>query len=127
MKYSNLKSIGPHFQPPGVKCDWEDGMSTILTYVTLRAFCPCAVCRAAKQAIKTGDKRGALYEDLPPQAYELKGVSWVGNYAIGLKWGDGHCDGIYPFGFLRDLATYEAENMARDILGEDAVNLLKKT
>lgn len=41
--------------------------------------------------------------NLPPSAFEAKDLFKIGNYAIGLRWGDGHDTGIYPFDYLRKI------------------------
>lgn len=40
---------------------------------------------------------------LAPEAYDLKNVEVVGNYAIKPSWGDGHDQGIYTWEHLRSL------------------------
>ena len=48
---------------------------------------------------------GALGPDRirPGGNLELREIEQVGNYALGLTWGDGHNTGIYSFRFLRGL------------------------
>ena len=31
----------------------------------------------------------------------------IGNYALGLRWGDGHDSGIFSYDLLRQLASHE--------------------
>ncbi len=38
------------------------------------------------------------------QELTLQEIWGVGQYAIGLRWGDGHDSGIYTFEYLRELA-----------------------
>jgi DUF971 family protein len=36
--------------------------------------------------------------------YNLEGVEYIGNYAVQLRWGDGHSYGLYTWNYLRELA-----------------------
>ena len=49
---------------------------------------------------------------------ELRNIEQVGNYALGLGWGDAHDTGIYSFRYLRALGDL------LDAQGPDAVKLL---
>ena len=40
---------------------------------------------------------------MEPGNLELRELGQVGNYALSLRWGDGHDGGIYSFAFLRRL------------------------
>jgi DUF971 family protein len=40
---------------------------------------------------------------------ELIDIARVGNYALGLTWGDRHASGIYAFSYLRRLGDLVAE------------------
>jgi DUF971 family protein len=74
---------------------WADGQRQAYPHEVLRGYCPCATCQghAGSIAFRPG---GNL---------ELRDIEQVGNYAIGLTWGDGHSAGIYSFRFLRELGA----------------------
>jgi DUF971 family protein len=36
---------------------------------------------------------------------DLREIWGVGQYALGMRWGDGHDSGIYTFTYLRELAA----------------------
>jgi DUF971 family protein len=80
--------------------DWSDGKTTRYAHRTLRGFCPCAQCQ--------GHDRGIRWVEAVERAsllmLEVKDLEQVGNYAVGLSWGDGHSGGIYTFEYLRELA-----------------------
>jgi DUF971 family protein len=59
----------------------------------LRGYCPCAGCQGHAGTIRF----------LSGGNLELREIEQVGNYALGLTWGDGHASGIYTFRYLRSL------------------------
>ena len=81
----------------------------------LRSECPCAGCRERR-----GDQSHAkpLTTPVPSKPSMLKIVTsssneeqrlvriWpIGNYALGIEWGDGHNTGIYPYTLLAQLRS----------------------
>jgi DUF971 family protein len=72
---------------------WADGTTSRIAHQVLRGYCPCADCQG-----HGGDIRYVKGGNL-----ELVDISRVGNYALGLKWADGHSVGIYTFDYLRQL------------------------
>jgi DUF971 family protein len=48
---------------------------------------------------------------------ELRHLEQVGNYALGLTWGDGHDTGIYSFRFLRALGDLIAAQGVEAVKG----------
>jgi len=74
---------------------WDDGMKTQVGWDDLHNACPSATCR--------GHYPGEVE---PPnvQGITLLDVFEVGSYALRFRWSEGGCqDGIYTFGYLRDL------------------------
>ena len=94
----------------GLQITWQDGMVQTLNSRVLRENCPCAVCKAergdeshdkpltAKKPSMLKVVSSSIKEEL-----QLEEISAVGNYAISLRWGDGHHTGIYMFQLLRSL------------------------
>jgi DUF971 family protein len=96
----------------GVLIRWSDGSTSELSSSVLRTQCPCAMCR---------EKRGEGSHDTPltPAPQKKRSLSivqnslseeldltqvWpIGNYALGIRWGDGHDTGLYTFEYLREL------------------------
>ncbi len=72
---------------------WEDGHQGFYPYELLRGHCPCATCQGHFQPSAFHVVKGAV----------LERVELVGNYALGMRWIDGHDTGIYSFRKLRDL------------------------
>lgn len=78
-----------------VTISWTDGVSTTVTGDRLRSACPCAECREheakPRSIIQIGDRSSIADAQL------------IGGYAIRFVFGDGHADGLYPYGVLRSL------------------------
>jgi DUF971 family protein len=89
----------------GVEIDWRDGHSSAWDFRWLRDACPCATCNSERESEgrtigepkpKSPDPL-ALYQ-APPRPDQ---VTPIGNYAINIKWNDGHNSGIYSWAYLR--------------------------
>jgi len=83
---------------------WRDGHTSAFDLAMLRKACPCATCNTERQQKReTAELFPILSKDPgtgPPQAIDVK---LVGNYALHIRWSDGHDTGIYDFRFLRSL------------------------
>ncbi len=99
----------------GLSVLWSDNRQDFLPSRLLRSNCPSADSRA-----KRGDtsheqpligKQSALrvIEASLAEELELQSIWAIGNYAIGLAWGDGHKTGIFTFNFLRELGDSTIE------------------
>ena len=74
-----------------VHLEWDDGFVADIPAPVLRASCPCAGCR--ERTIEPVDGTVVL------------GAHLVGAYAVSFTFSpDGHDTGIYPFGWLREIA-----------------------
>ena len=80
--------------------DWSDGTTTRYAHRTLRGLCPCAKCQGHDRGIRWVE----AVETASKLTLEITSLEQVGNYALGVTWGDGHAGGIYTFEYLRDLA-----------------------
>jgi DUF971 family protein len=82
--------------PTKISLTWGDGHETVYTAAELRRICPCARC--------VNEFTGALMLDPVsiPDSMTHENLRLVGNYAITLKYADGHDTGIYPFAMLRE-------------------------
>ena len=79
--------------------EWGDGAVQRIPFATLRKACPCAVCKG--EMGRPG--RFDLRPELSPGEDELADINLIGNYGLGVRWGDGHDTGIYTFEYLRAL------------------------
>ena len=90
----NIPTQINHFKSRGVvRITWDDDHVGEYAQEYLRGYCPCALCQGHGAQRRFIDVPGATLE-------ELRGV---GNYAIDLRWNDGHSTGIYTFDYLRSL------------------------
>ena len=84
---------------------WDDGSESFIALERLRRCCPCAGCKGEV------DIMGNLYKNpdrrLPPQAFELRSLAYVGTYAVQPFWADGHATGIYSFEYLKRISGEE--------------------
>jgi len=80
-----------------VTISWIDGASTTISGDRLRSSCPCAECREheakPRSIIQIGDRS------------TIADAQLIGGYAIRFTFGDGHADGIYPYGILREMGS----------------------
>ena len=76
---------------------WTDGASTRITGDRLRSSCPCAECREheskTRSIIQIGNRTSIADAQL------------IGGYAIRFTFADGHADGLYSYGILRELGS----------------------
>lgn len=89
-----------------VRLAWDDGHAGPISLRRLRDGCPCAHCSGETVLL-------ASYVPPPadtsvPGRYDLRGATPVGNYALQFRWGDGHGEGIYTWGVLRNLCECPA-------------------
>jgi DUF971 family protein len=95
----------------GLQITWSDSSITNISNETLRRLCPCAGCREKRgddthAKPLTGRKRSlTVVQNTLEEEISLKSIWGVGNYAIGIRWGDGHDSGIYTYQYLRELGT----------------------
>lgn len=98
-------------QGTGLRISWSEEETTELGGRLLRTHCPCAACREKRgdeshSKPLVGRKPSSLrvVEASAEEETSLEQVWAVGNYAVGLRWRDGHDDGIYTFSLLRELS-----------------------
>lgn len=83
---------------------FADGKTAVFPLTMLRARCPCALCKTAREEQM---KKRSLLTILPGNyAGQISVVKahLVGNYALQIDWSDNHGSGIYSFTYLRELA-----------------------
>jgi DUF971 family protein len=81
--------------PARIEIEWDDGHTTRYSAAELRGLCPCAQC--------VNEVTGARMHDpasVPPDLTQSE-ATLVGNYAIALRFSDGHRTGIFSFRYLR--------------------------
>ncbi len=78
---------------------WSDGESSLLPHRILRGYCPCAGCQGHSGPVRWVEGTDKLSDD----ALTLVDLAPSGQYALRMRWGDGHDTGIYAFDFLAEL------------------------
>ena len=81
---------------------WSDGLYCRYPWALLRAHCPSAGERTAREQADPL----AILKQIPSN--DLSDIRLVGNYALSLTWADGHRAGIYTWEHLRRLADEDA-------------------
>ena len=81
---------------------FDDGMEFDVPAKLLREHCPCAGCSGEEVLLYKYAPMNK--EPLTAESFMLEKAEIVGNYAIQLKWKDGHDTGLYNWQFLRELA-----------------------
>ncbi len=82
--------------PARVTIEWVDGLLSDFSTVMLRGICPCARCVNEVTGVRMNDPSAV------PASLTHTDVRLVGNYALALRFSDGHDTGIYPFRYLRE-------------------------
>ena len=88
----------------GLAIVYRSGRIVELPSRTLREGCPCASCEEARGSSSHQQPLGGAGRSLlrvisssSDQQLDLQKVWPVGNYAVGIRWGDGHDSGIFTF------------------------------
>lgn len=95
----------------GLTISWRDGTTTTIPTALLRRECPCASCKERRGDTShskplTTKKRGLnVIQHTLDEELDLQEIWGVGQYALGMRWGDGHDSGIYPYGLLFELGN----------------------
>ena len=77
---------------------WGDGVRQDIDVRDLRLSCGCALCKEEMSGRPLVDPDQVSLDVHPVQLWN------VGNYALGLRWSDGHASGIHPFSVIRAMA-----------------------
>ncbi|MFZ4516333.1 MAG: DUF971 domain-containing protein [Acidimicrobiia bacterium] len=75
-----------------LQVEWPDGRTVTLPLALVRANCPCAECRGAREQGRTPGTAANP---------EIVDADFVGAWGLGLAWNDGHTTGIYSWELLR--------------------------
>ena len=117
LKIERLKSTEDQLTSGcGLRITWSSGTVSELDSTKLRTNCPCATCEQKRGSTshekpltaglsgKGRSRLSVISKDIDKTAeIDLQEVYSVGNYAVGIRWGDGHSSGIYMFSHLLEL------------------------
>ncbi len=101
----------------GIEIDWKDGHHSSYAIEYLRDWCPCATCAgthgtAPRPKTSSPGSGGSTKPANPFQMYKprerMQNIEPVGNYALRIKWADGHDAGIYSYSHLRQICPCAA-------------------
>ena len=84
-----------------LEMDWVGDGILRVSLSDVRKACPCALCGDIRA--KQDAQLQMITVDQTPSV-ELSEVVPVGNYAIQIRWADGHDTGIYTYSYLKQLA-----------------------
>ena len=94
-----MQSISPKVirrsDPTRVEIEWSDGAKTVYTPAQLRRLCPCAECVSETTGVRLVDPTRI------PSDLTQSDLAMVGNYAVSMRFSDGHHTGIFTYEFLR--------------------------
>ena len=88
---------GIEFDESEVRLNWPDGRHMAIKNFDLRLSCRCALCMDEL----TGQVK--IKREEIPADIKAKEITPLGNYAVGIKWSDGHSSGIYPYDSIEKL------------------------
>ena len=87
-----------------LEIQWSTGEEISYRSDLLRRYCPCADCLIEQKKPKQPRSRLNVVTASEEDAIDIKKVTAIGNYALGILWGDGHNAGIYTYSRLKELA-----------------------
>jgi ATP-binding protein involved in chromosome partitioning len=99
---STTPTVITRSDPTQVEIEWSDGARTRYSAAELRRLCPCAQCVNEMTGKRTHDP-ASVPADLTQAELRM-----VGNYALSMRFSDGHQTGIFTFPFLREHAPRRA-------------------
>lgn len=92
-----------------LRLTWLDGHVSDYPLRWVRSHCPCATCREERRTAALDTDPLRLHSG-PPPSTQVAGAELVGNYALRLRWSDGHDSGIFSFEALRRSCPCEVCN-----------------
>lgn len=96
---------------------WSDGSSSSIESELLRRKCPCATCGGSLNHDKplspvrqSGRASLTVIKSEKEVASKIIKIWTVGQYALGVRWGDTHDTGIYTWDYLKNIDETSREN-----------------
>lgn len=92
-------NIRAHREQRILEISWPGGPVALLPFRFVRGRCPCAGCVDEYTGIRQVDEQDVPEEVAPER------LAFSGNYALKIRWSDGHDTGLYTFDWLEKLAA----------------------
>ncbi|NUQ68027.1 MAG: DUF971 domain-containing protein [Phycisphaerales bacterium] len=86
----------------GLTLEWADGVTSYFTIAFLRKMSPSADMRQLREEMAT-NPLAILPAGLASGPISATSAELVGNYALRIRFSDGHDTGIYSWAYLREL------------------------
>ncbi|MFN3196109.1 MAG: gamma-butyrobetaine hydroxylase-like domain-containing protein [Chlorobiota bacterium] len=104
-------------KPYLLQAEWADGKKAMMTLEMFRRECPCAYCKGEKVGNKVYSHPVEVKDE--PGAFDLEYLKPIGNYALAVKWKNGHDTGIYTWDYFREImvkndVTGNEESLAQE-------------
>jgi len=102
----------------GLTIEWSDGSTSYYSIAYLRKMSPSAEARQLREEMagnplailpSSGGRGGPL---------TAEGAEMVGNYAVRIRFSDGHDTGIYSWGYLREIDPVAIEAKKKGLGGD---------
>jgi DUF971 family protein len=87
----------------GLTVEWEDGTRSFFPVALLRRMSPSAEARQLREELARNPLTVLPAGRGPAAPLALQDAELVGNYAIRLRFSDGHDTGIYSWQYLREI------------------------
>ena len=104
----------------GLAVEWSDGSSSYYSIAYLRRMSPSAEMKELREQQETNPLT-VLPSSLAGAGDRLEalGAELVGNYAIRIRFNDGHHTGLYSWRYLREIDPQRKGSLSREELGSD--------
>lgn len=99
----------------GLTVQWDDGTTSYYSIAWLRRMSPSADTRQLRQEMATNPLT-VLPSSMSGQHGPLTalGADFVGNYALRIRFSDGHDTGLYSWRYLREIDPARQEPTTHD-------------
>lgn len=115
-KISPTKITRP--EPYLLQAEWADGKTATISLEMLRRECPCAYCKGEQVGTKVYSKPMEIKNRMG--TFEIVFMKPVGNYAVAIRWKNGHDSGIYTWDYFREIMVKNDINGNEKVLKEEA-------
>ncbi len=87
----------------GLTVEWADGTTSYYSIAYLRRMSPSAETRELRKEMKRNPLTVLPSTTSADETITAEGAEFVGNYALRIRFSDGHDTGIYTWSYLRQI------------------------